>query len=807
MTNSELMLMQYKLVQQKISCQHCGDYCADDSIHIEELYFCCNGCKTVYEILQQNDLCTYYDLNTKAGLKIKSRSEERYAYLEKEEIINSILDFRENGIASVRFFIPSIHCSSCLWLLEKLYKIEPGINRSDVSFTKKEISITYQESIISLRRVVELLTTLGYSPSIQLEKTNKKQAPKTKRSVYYKMALAGFCASNIMLMSFPEYLGLDILRESNYASLFGYVSIVLGALVLFVSGSDLYISAWTGLRNKMINLDLPIVIGMTALFSRSVYEIVSHTGTGFLDSLTGLIFFLLIGKWYQSKVYQAMSFERDYQSYFPVAVTRVADTGPESVFIKNINIGDEVIIRSQEIIPADAILLSDVAYINYSFVTGESNPVKKVKGDLLYAGGRQTDAKIHIRIDKEVSQSHLLQLWNNDVFSKTIPENGISAIADAFGKKFTIGLLVISLLTFIYWYIVDESRAFTTLTSVLIVACPCALALSIPFAYGNAIRILAKHGLFLRSTDVVEKIASINSIVFDKTGTITKNDSTAIMYRGEELTIKEMGMICTLVEHSTHPLSVKLANYLKQFHQNDTIVDFKEMISKGVQGNINGDFIQAGSDTFVHAPAGDNDLSSNVHISINNKYRGCFTIQNVYRENVLPLILDLSSQYRLSLLSGDNASELKYLSSVFLNSADLLFNQSPEDKLKFIQKLQASSSSVLMLGDGLNDAGALKQSDVGISVSEDVYNFSPSCDGILEAEKIHLLHKFMAFCTGTVRAVKATLVFSLLYNVVVISLAIKGMFTPLVAAVIMPLSSVFVVLLVIISTNFLARKI
>lgn len=794
------------LVQTKISCQHCGDDCADESIHIDDYFFCCEGCKTVYEILQENDLCTYYDLDSKPGIKIKSRSDERYAYLDKDEIVASLVDFRENGIASVHFFIPSIHCSSCIWLLEKLYKIEPGINRSDVSFTKKEISITYQESIISFRKIVELLTTLGYAPSIQLENSNKKAVPKTNKSVYYKMALAGFCSSNIMLMSFPDYLGLDRVQEDHYATLFGYLSIVLGALVLVISASDFYTSAWAGLKNKMINLDVPIAIGMTALFSRSVYEVISHTGTGYFDSLTGLIFFLLIGKWYQSKVYQAMSFERDYQSYFPVAVTKVSEGITESVFIKDLKKGDEVIIRSQEIIPADAILMSDLAHIDYSFVTGESNPVTKRKGDLLFAGGRQTREKIHICIDKEVSQSHLLQLWNNEIFVKETAQGGISDIANKFGRNFTIGLLIISLITFTYWYIVDARLAFITLTSVLIVACPCALALSIPFAYGNAMRILAKRGLFLRSADVVEKFASIGSIVFDKTGTLTKVDSSGISYEGSVLSDAERTMIYALVQHSTHPLSVKLSKYLTPYNKQLLVEDFKELVSQGVQATIDGNRIRVGSNAFVQAPDLDTSLTSSVYVSINDVYRGCFTIQSVYRGEVEPMIRSLSSQQKLYVVSGDNASEKKYLASVFPTEEYLMFEQRPEDKLAFIQKLQQNGEKVLMLGDGLNDAGALKQSDVGISISEDVYNFSPSCDGILEAEQLHILNRILAFCRGTVKAVKATLLFSLLYNVVVISLAIKGAFTPLVAAIIMPVSSVFVVLMVVVSTNILARK-
>ncbi len=789
-----------------IVCHHCGDACFDTSIFINDNYFCCKGCKTVFEILNDKDLCAYYDIDANPGLKIKFRSGDTYAYLDKQEIVDSLIDFRNEGVVSVRFYIPAIHCSSCLWLLEKLYKIEPGIQRSDVSFTKKEVSITFQDSIISLRRIVELLNSLGYTPQIQLDKTLNRSSVKLDRSVFYKMAVAAFCSSNIMLMSFPEYLGLDRIVEDNFSHIFGYISIALGLPVLLYSSSDFYTSAWVGVKNKMINLDVPIVIGMTSLFTRSVYDILTHTGAGYLDSFTGLVFFLLIGKWYQSKVYQAMSFERDYQSYFPVAVTKVLADIEEPVQIIDLKIGDEIYIRSQEIIPADSILVSTVAYIDYSFVSGEAVPVKKEMGDLIYAGGRQTQGRILLRVERNVSQSHLLQLWNNKIFNKETSLTGVSAIANSFGRNFTYGLLLVGVATFVYWYTINIESAFNALTAVLIVACPCALALSIPFAYGNALRMLAKQGLFLRGAGVVEKLASIDTVVFDKTGTITKTNTASITFEGEVLSNAEKSIIYALAIQSMHPLSVQLANYLSAYKTNIHLNKFEEVASQGLSAKVDGVNYKLGSAIFTAAPSDEHILSSKIHVSINDAYVGFFIVLNEYRKGIPELIFDLAKSNQLYVLSGDNDAERTKLTAYFPDRDKLMFNQSPIDKLNIITHIQQCGFKTLMLGDGLNDAGALKQSDVGISVSEDVYNFSPSCDGILDATKIASLNKIIKFCKGTVQAVKATLVFSLFYNVVVVSLAVQGLFTPMVAAIIMPISSVVVVLMVVIATNILSRR-
>jgi Cu+-exporting ATPase len=800
--------MNARVISAPLHCSHCGDTCVDDSIQMDSHFFCCNGCKTVYEILNEHDLCSYYDIDAVAGIKIKASIGTKYAFLDQPEIVQRIVDFKHDTVVVIHFYIPSIHCSSCLWLLEKLYKIEPGIVRSDVSFTKKEISITFNDSMISLRRIVELLDSLGYSPHIELNKhVAGLENKKIDRSVFYKMAVAAFSSSNIMLMNFPDYLGLDRHVEGTFVDVFGYLSILLALPVLFYSASGFYISAWKGLINKIINLDLPIVIGMTALFLRSIYEILAHISPGYLDSFTGLVFFLLIGKWFQGKVYQSMSFDRDYQSYFPVAVQRTAQGESQQVLINDLKIGDQIYIRSQEIIPADAVLLSDYAFIDYSFVSGETIPVRIQKGELIYAGGRQTQGSIDLLVEKEVSQSHLLQLWNNKVFDKTHTEKSISKISDSVGRNFTFALLIISALTFFYWYGTSISAAFNNLTAVLIVACPCALALSIPFAYGNALRILAKKGLFLRSADVVEKLDLIDTIVFDKTGTLTQSDVTNIEFHGTVDIESYYDKIHAFVKQSTHPLSVQLAHYLNKHASTLQVNAFKEVIGKGLEGLIDGVTYKIGSSSFVSNVNATDGNTSNVHVSINDVYLGYFSIRNRYRNSLDSLIQQLAPAYSLFVLSGDSSTEKHYLETIFPDASNILFNQSPEDKLQFVKELQAHGKNVLMLGDGLNDAGALKQSDVGFAVSEDVYNFSPASDGIFNAERLGLLMPVLRFAKGSVKAVKATLLFSFVYNVVVISMSVNGLFTPLVAAIIMPMSSIIVVLMVVISTNYFSKRI
>ena len=340
--------------------------------------FCCTGCATVYELLSASGMDNYYQLQDRPGIKGDNADNGRYAFLDLPEIQDRLIQFREGRHARITLKLPAIHCSSCIWLLENLYKIHPGVNSVAVFFTRKEATILYNPEEISLRHLVELLVKLGYSPEINFSTFGEKERALPKQ-LYYKIGIAGFCFGNIMLLSLPEYLGMGAGWEA-YAHFFGWINIFLSIPVFTYASSGYYKSAWAALQHKQVNIDVPITIGIFALFGRSVYEIVSGAGAGYMDSLAGLLFFLLVGKWFQEKTYQSLAFDRKYDAYFPVAATVVRGQAEKQSPLKELRPGMEIIVRNQELIPADAELLSDEASIDFSFVTGESDLVYKQKG-------------------------------------------------------------------------------------------------------------------------------------------------------------------------------------------------------------------------------------------------------------------------------------------------------------------------------------------------------------------------------------------------------------------------------------------
>jgi Cu+-exporting ATPase len=286
----------------------------------------------------------------------------------------------------------------------------------------------------------------------------------------------------------------------------------------------------------MLNIDIPIAIGILVMFVRSTVDIIMNYGSGFFDSLTGLVFFMLLGKMFQIKTYSFLSFERDFKSYFPIAITRIQGNLEESVPIYDIEKGDRLLIRNQELIPADGILISETAKIDYSFVTGEAIPITKKSGDKVFGGGKQIGKMIEMEVLYSVSQSYLTQLWSNDVFQKNVVQKH-KTITDQISRYFTPILLLIAFISFGYWIFKDTNTAFNVFTAVLIVACPCALALTAPFTFGNILRILGKRKFYLKNALVIEQLAKVDTIVFDKTGTITTNRISNIAYEGRACTM------------------------------------------------------------------------------------------------------------------------------------------------------------------------------------------------------------------------------------------------------------------------------
>ena len=781
-------------------CYHCGDDCKTSSIKIEDKQFCCSGCKSVYQILNQNHLDNYYCLNENPGVALKDVEPSKFQFLDDETIARKIVSFSNQAVTQVTFYLPQIHCSSCLWLLENLKKINEFILSSQVNFNTKQISVSFNHQKISLRGVAELLASIGYEPHISLNELEINKVEKSKASAI-KIGIAGFCFANIMLISFPEYLGLSYTSDHSLTKFFRLLNLGISLPVLFYCANEFFINAFHSYKQKYLNIDAPIALAIVMTFGRSVYEIFTNTGAGYLDSMSGIVFFMLIGRALQSRTQSSLKFNRDYKSYFPIVVTVIDNGIQSSKQIEKIKTDDILLLHHQEIIPVDCILSKGKAEIDYSFITGESESHFVNIGEIIYAGGKVLGSNLEVITVKPFSQNSFTQLWNNSVFkTKTEPYSFVTNLS----KYFSFALFTLAISAFVYWRIVDPTKALDAFTAALIVACPCSLLLTSSFTFGYIIELFTKRGMFVKSTQTIEELAKANHIVFDKTGTITEANHLDIHFDGNPLFEEEKIIIFSCMQQSMHPLSRAIVEHYKGFKKIN-IPNLKEVKGYGIEAWINDQHIKIGSAEFVGVLSENNNAKSFVYVKIDEIVKGKFVIENKIKEGIDGLFDNLNG-YGISLLSGDNESSKIQMKELFPQNSALLYKQLPADKLNYILELQNQGKKVMMVGDGLNDAGALKQSNCGVSIVQNHFSFSPACDAILESKNIGKLNAFINSAKDCKRLIQFTFAYSILYNVVGLSIAVSAHLEPVVAAILMPSSSISIILISFLGTKYIERK-
>lgn len=790
------------------TCFHCGLNCAN-TLHSEgSKNFCCAGCLLVFQFLNNQGMQGFYQIKEHPGNTVKEVKAETYyfEYLDDAELFNKIIDYQFEKIAVITLKIPGIHCASCIWLLENLHQLHDGIKKVNVNFLKKQARIHLNVNEIKLSQLAMLLDKIGYAPEFSW-KHFKKGASKSNRQDVIKLGIAGFCFGNVMMLSFPEYISKDV--PPQFKVFFGFVCLILSLPVILYSSKDWFIGAVKAMKMRRLTLDIPIVIGLMVLFFKSSYDVLINGENGYFDSLCGFIFFMLLARFFQKITFDKLSFTDGILSYFPMAVTIKLNDQFHTVPFTKIKAGDELFIRNSEIIPVESVLESENGLIDYSYLSGESELVSVSKKMILQAGGKISGKAVIVKANKPVEGNLLEQIWedsNRDQLKDQL------SFADRISPYFVITVTSIAALTFIFHLVLGNSisHALFCFASVLIITCPCALAISAPLVAGVIQRRLAKLGFFVRNGQVLERLSEVDTIVFDKTGTLTISDKeiTPIF---EELTEFEKSAVGALATNSIHPVSKQLSKWNKS---NLEISQFEEIVGCGIEGICLKNKIKIGrylwfKDSGVDvSPIHnlDTPFESLLCISINNKIKGLFSLQDKFRNNYQTVLTSLKKNYELHLISGDQDKEKEKIENIIQNQENVHFYFTPSDKQNYISSLVKSNKKVVMIGDGLNDQQALRASHVGIAVSESAGHFSPASDIILLGEKFEDLPYFIKVARKAAKLIRINFGFSLLYNILGVSIAVSGMLTPLVAAILMPLSSLTVVFVAVFGSSFLLRR-
>lgn len=781
-------------------CLHCGDACGPKSIHTHEGSFCCSGCEAVYRILRDHNLCDYYvvgDESTRHRRPAFGRDD--YAVLDQRDVRIRYVEYADGDVENLRFDVPNLHCVSCMWLLDRLHEFDPGIIVSTADISRRQVAIRIKPNVTTIRNVAELLARIGYPPVIRAESTHREdqQRQQERRSLYLRMGVAGFAAGNIMLFGIARYLAQGDLPPS-LVLLFNILSIVLATPVVVYSASPWWRSAWGAISHRRINLDVPVALGITAIFIRSLVDIGMGTGDGYLDSFAGLVFFLLIGRLFQTKAYDSISFDRTYRSFFPLYVRRERKSAVTTVPLDDIAPGDTMIVRHGEVIAADSVVLGQGGFVDYSFVTGESAPVECVEGTFVYAGARVIGRAIRCTATAAAARSYLATLWERS--GSTVPRSSLLRLSDRFASVFT-GLALTIAVAGAAFYLPDTASALDVFTAVLIIACPCALTLAAPITLGTAMGQLGLRNIWLKNTATVVQLADVDAVVFDKTGTLTYGD-LVLTRQGDPLPVDVNLAIRRVAASSSHPVSRALAGDMSD------MADEVEEGQQTIRGRALGYDVVLGSAQALRNEGYDvEDIPfAIVHAAVNGHYVGCWSAQSSVRHGIETSIQRLHSDgVKTFLASGDTNREAALFASVFAQS-EMIFSASPETKRLLVEKLRGEGHHVLMMGDGLNDSVAMSSADVAVAVTDATATLVPACDVIIDGDSAHHIDVLIRYSRTMKNFIFINLGVSVLYNAVGLSLAVSGMLTPLAAAVLMPVSNLTVIGIGVAAARWFGRR-
>jgi len=783
-------------MQKLVPCSHCHlEF--DESVMIkeednQELNFCCNGCQGVYHLLKDDGLDGFYDKlgNNKLSKPI-ARGDDSSNF-DMESFTTRYIKKTDEGFNRVDLIIEGIHCAACIWLNEKVLNATEGIVEININFTNNKAKIIWDEDIIKLSQIIDKIRSIGYNAYPYNRTDSEIKATKNKKDFFLRMSIAIFASMNIMMIDVAKYTGYFTGIDPEMLRIIHMAEFIFASPVLFYSGWIFFRGAYYGLKNRIINMDFLVSAGATLTYIYSLYVLFGGAGDSYFDSVAMIITFVLIGKYLEVIGKKSAVDTMDkIKSQIPLEATIIIDDGKKVVTLDEIEVGDIIEVKTGEKASVDGDIVSGYSSFDESSISGESLPVSKNIGDKVLSGTINTESVVRYKATKDYANStlnHIVELLEDSLNSKPEIENTTYKMS----KHFSIMILSLALATFAGWFFYNGSFENSLIIgiSVIIIACPCALALATPIASLIGISWLTKEGLLFKEAKFIETFAKIDAVVFDKTGTLTTG-KLSVKSTPLSLTKEELNILYSLSDSSTHPVSIAVKNHLEKSYDNLQHLELntvEQIPALGIQAVYNDNIIYGGR------------LENNIeykttvyHFTINDKLLATFELEDKLRDDALETIEYFKKEnIKTVLCSGDNELTVsKVAEEVGVNH--YLAKMSPIAKADYIRSLRDSGKKVVMVGDGINDSLALSRADISIAMGNGADIAIAVSDVVILNDQLSGIQKSFYISKRTFKFIKQNLMISLLYNIVTIPIAMAGFIIPLAAALSMSLSSLLVV--------------
>lgn len=750
---------------QAARCLHCHDVVVGSGL------YCCHACEILFQMSEVN------------GFKLPHSEENKFSkYLFLDQANFDLLYRSDKNTKDYQVFIGGLECSSCVHLLERLPEFYNAILETRVNFSNSNMQIKLGPTG-KLSKVLDLIESFGYKPKIMKPGQSLKDNHKIEnRKMLMRIGVAGAAAGNMMLYVVPIYSGL----KGDLAQTFNWICFFLFLPILFYSAVPFYRGAWNSLKHKVVSVDLPITVALWLGFIVSTFNLVLQQSQVYFDSTASFIFFILVARYLLKKVQQFYLFTPEFDDLIATEkIQRRTESGLETIPLNQIKIGDELVIYNQQFVPADGVLISDTCHLDLSLLTGESLPQRNFKNMQVFAGSKVFSESMIMKVQAVSGETRLGQLlYNLNLGSKA--KTDFSLITDKLAQYLIVIVLLTATIFFAFYMNVSVQQAINRCLALIVLACPCALAFGTPLAQGLAIRKAKKIGILIKNPAVLEKILIIKNLFLDKTGTLTRGQLIFYQSFPAPLSKRDKEIILGLETISFHPVAQSLRQQWSDISP-VTIIKPIEIVSEGVEGYYDGDFYQ------LKASAVNDDRGLLQIEFIKNGSRVAYLyFSDQLRDDTLDSVHQLRSHFNnISILSGDRSSEvLKIAQSVQIAKRNTHIGFSAEEKADLIRQ----TPGCCMVGDGSNDSLALQAADVGIAVAGSADLSLTYADVYLTESGLKPILKLIQLSKRAQRTVKVNIGISLTYNLVGAVLALTGFISPMVAAILMPISSLILIL-------------